>query len=87
MLGVDLLYLPSFHILQRGSNRMGQRIITVLKFLYHRAPFNIRVVSQEISNVYSLNLSLSNGVNAAVLRIVLKGWSVDQFLAIFVYRG
>ena len=82
--GFDLLSLPSFEILQHGFDRIGQRTVARFKFLNHRAPFNIRIVPQEISNIYSLDLPLSDDVYAAVLRIALRGWGVDQSSAVFV---
>lgn len=84
---MDLLCLPGLELTQNSSDRMRQQIVAGLKFLSHRAWFNIRLVAQEISNIYSLNLPLSYEVYAAVARIALRRWGIDQLLAILVQCG
>lgn len=81
--GFDVFHLFSFKILQHGFDRIRQRTVARFKILYHCAPLNIRIVSQQISNIYSLDLPLSDGVYAAEVRIALRRWIIDQFFAIF----
>lgn len=70
--GIDLLCLPSFEVLQRCADRMGSRVIPGFILLHHRGPFNICIVSKEISNIYALNLALRADMGTAVFRIGLK---------------